>query len=123
MFGHENFGAYIRSIEFLEALKPVVEKLPSNAKHLIDQLSRASSSVPLNIAEGSGKISPRDKRRFYAIARGSALECAAVIDVMRCHDMITPGEAKQLKQLLNEVAAILSAVCLKGVTKGKGGRE
>lgn len=47
-----------------------------------DQLERASLSVVLNIAEGGGRRSRRDKARFYTIARGSATEVAALMDVL-----------------------------------------
>ncbi|MBM4321616.1 MAG: four helix bundle protein, partial [Deltaproteobacteria bacterium] len=42
------------------------------------QLRRASISTPVNIAEGSGKTKEPDQQRYYAIARGSAMECAAL---------------------------------------------
>jgi four helix bundle protein len=51
---------------------------PSAARHLDD----ASTSVALNIAEGNGKRSVPDRVRFLEIARGSALECAACLDVL-----------------------------------------
>jgi len=47
-----------------------------------DQLDRASTSLPLNITEGNGKFSDADRSRFLEIARGSALECAACLDVL-----------------------------------------
>lgn len=50
-------------------------------RHLKDQLLRAASSVPLNLAEGSGKRSPKDRRRFYDIAWGSLNEVSAIIDL------------------------------------------
>ena len=50
---------------------------------LRNQLERASVSIVLNIAEGAGRRSPHDKARFYSIARGSATECAAILDLVR----------------------------------------
>src|SRR5438067_12729265 len=44
--------------------------------------STASTSIPLNIAEGNGKFSARDRARFFEMARGSTLECAACLDVL-----------------------------------------
>ena len=47
-----------------------------------DQLSRASFSVPLNIAEGCGKFSKADRRNYYVTARSSVMECIAATDVL-----------------------------------------
>lgn len=48
---------------------------------MANQLRRAALSINLNIAEGTGRFD-RDQRTFLVTARGSALECAAVIDAM-----------------------------------------
>jgi len=53
---------------------------------LRDQLERASLGIVLNIAEGAGRRSAADKRRFYEMARGSATETAAITDVLRFAD-------------------------------------
>jgi four helix bundle protein len=66
--------------------------VPKGLAGLRDQLERASVSVVLNVAEGAGRRSRADKRRFYSIARGSAMECAAVIDVLRVR-YLAPAEA------------------------------
>lgn len=50
--------------------------------HLRDQLLRASSSIALNLSEGSAKRSPRDRRRFYEIGLGSVRECEAIVDLL-----------------------------------------
>src|SRR6187397_1687783 len=60
-----------------------------------DQLRRASLSCVLNIAEGAGQRSKPQKRRFYSIARGSAMECAAVLDVLRSSGLTSDTEARQ----------------------------
>jgi four helix bundle protein len=60
---------------------------------LRDQLDRASASVVLNIAEGAGRWSWKDKRRFYAIARGSATETAAIVSLLSVSSVID-GDAR-----------------------------
>ena len=72
-----------------------------------DQLARAGDSIALNIAEGNGKFSQKDRARFFQIAHGSALECAACLDLLvarRCcsDDAITKG-----KGILEEIVRML----------------
>ncbi|MCB0364356.1 MAG: four helix bundle protein [Bdellovibrionaceae bacterium] len=70
------------AVEFCQMVKRL--KLPI---HLRDQMLRASSSVALNLAEGSGKPSPKDKRRFYSIALGSLRECQAILQIEEIDDL------------------------------------
>ena len=80
-FDHEKLNVYQESIDFVAWVADLLETIPkSMAVH--GQLDRASTSVPLNIAEGNGKFTPRDRCKFFDIARGSALECAACLDVL-----------------------------------------
>jgi len=69
-------------------------------RFLQDQFLRASSSIPLNLAEGSGKSSPADQRRFYSIAFGSLRECQAILEIERIED-------ENLHALANRLGAIL----------------
>jgi four helix bundle protein len=66
----------------LQAQTRAVALVPEDRRVLRDQLERASLSVVLNIAEGAGRRSRKDKARHYAIARGSAMESAAIVDVI-----------------------------------------
>lgn len=89
----------------------MLQKLPRGHSALADQLKRATISVPLNIAEGAGKTSVRERARYHAIARGSAMECAAVIDVLRLQSLIEPTEADEAKALLVRLVSMLSKMC------------
>ena len=113
MFGHEKFEAYQIAVKFLEVALRINDKLPRGSAALRDQFKRAAISVPLNIAEGSGKIQEADRRHFYAIARGSAMECAAICDVIGLVDEKLIEEATQAKKSLKSVVSILSKICLR----------
>jgi four helix bundle protein len=72
-----------------------------------DQLDRASTSVPLNIAEGNGKFAIRDRCRFLDFARGSALECAAFLDVFVAKRLVEPEKVRAGKEQLLEIVSML----------------
>jgi len=78
---HEKLEVYQASLEFITWIIPVLDGLPKRAS-VRDQLDRASTSIPLNIAEGAGEFSPKDKARFYRIALRSATESAAILDLV-----------------------------------------
>ena len=81
-----------------------------------DQLLRASQSIPLNIAEGNGKASDPDRRRFFEIARGSALECAAIQDVLEVCGALPKQDNAQAKQTLDRIVAMLTRLGKRGYT-------
>ena len=69
------------------------------------QLDRASTSIPLNIAEGNGKYTAPDRCRYFDIARGSALECAACLDVLVAKKRL--AQADQGKEILVRIVSML----------------
>ncbi len=98
------FDAYRLALAFRAH---VVRWLPLRRVELSDQLDRASISSCLNVAEGAGR-SGRDQARHYAIARGSAFECLAVLDLL---DLETaPVESRQARTILVRLMAVLTAL-------------
>jgi four helix bundle protein len=79
---HERLDVYRLALDFLVFAHQVIEALPRGRSHLCDPLTRASTSIVLNLAEGAGKHSKADKRRYYVSARGSATESAALLEVL-----------------------------------------
>jgi four helix bundle protein len=79
-FDHEKLIVYQRALQFIAWLTEILERVPAKlAAH--GQLDRASTSLPLNVAEGNGRFTAADRCRFFDIARGSARECAAALEV------------------------------------------
>jgi four helix bundle protein len=81
LFDHEKLDVYQEAIASCGWVGRFLDKV-SGKTAAGDQLDRASTTIPLNIAEGNGKFSARDRARFIEIARGSALERAASLDVL-----------------------------------------
>ncbi len=75
---------------------------------LRDQLDRASVSIVLNIAEGAGRFSPPDKARFYSIARGSATECGAVLDLLLARHLVLESLHREARSLIVRIVQMLT---------------
>ena len=82
IFDHEKLDVYRLAMEYVADSFRIAKDLTGLHRHARDQWLRAAQSIPLNIAEGNGKRSLKDRSRFFDIARGSALECAAIQDVL-----------------------------------------
>ena len=105
-FDHEKLNVYKESIRFVAWADDLLESIPKSiAAH--NQLDRASTSVPLNIAEGNGKHTPADRCKFFDTARGSALECAACLDVMVAKKKMEETKAEEGKAALLEIVSML----------------
>ena len=107
-----NLNVYQFAVRFLAMAYEMAATLPKPHADLAGQLRRASLSIPLNIAEGSGKTSAADQRRFYAIARGSAMECGAIVDACIALELIDTNQGDQANELLLPIVRMLSKMCL-----------
>jgi len=117
-FGHEQLDVYRAAIKYVGWAYTLCESLKAhrNAK---DQLLRASQSIPLNIAEGNGKGTKGDRRRYFEIARGSALECGAIQDVLEACGALSPEDNEQAKALLDRIVAMLTKLGRRGYAVGE----
>ncbi|MDR0352805.1 MAG: four helix bundle protein [Opitutaceae bacterium] len=108
-FDHEKLRAYQEALAFCAWSGTVMEKLPARLAAR-EQLDRASTSIVLNIAEGNGKRSPVDRCRFLDIARGSAVECAACLDVLVARRKMRAEEVLEGKVILHAVVSMLAGL-------------
>jgi four helix bundle protein len=105
-FHHEKLTVYNRALEFATWSQDLIESVTKKTSTR-DHLQRSGDSIALNIAEGNGKFSQKDRARFFQIAHGSALESAACLDLLlprRCcpADAIVTGKA-----ILEEIVKML----------------
>jgi four helix bundle protein len=101
---HERLDAYAVTLEFV-AMIPALTK--SARPSLRDQLERASASIALNLAEGCARRTKRDRRHFFTMSQGSAMECAAAIDILRIHGRVTLPDATRAKHKLTRIVQML----------------
>lgn len=111
LLDHEHLDVYQRSLDFLALVFRLLARLPHGEREIRDQLKRAAMSIALNIAEGTGKPTQADRARYHAIARGSAMECGALLDVCRIAGMLPAEELAQGKALLVRIVAMLTKMC------------
>ena len=110
-FDHERLDVYKTSLKFVVLSTKIIASFPKGRSQLADQLNRASLSIVLNVAEGAGEYSKPDKARFYRMAKRSATECAACLDVCRelelaGLDMLEEGR----NHLINIVSMLIKLV-------------
>jgi four helix bundle protein len=105
-FDHEDLRVYQAAIAFVAWHEDVALAATSNASAW-DHLSRASAGVPVNIAQASGKRSMNDRRQFIDTAYGSALECAACLDVLGILRYLKSSTVQDGKMHLSRLVSML----------------
>jgi four helix bundle protein len=105
-FHHEKLTVYQRALEFASWPQDLIESLTKRTSTR-DHLERAGDSIALNIAEGNGKFSQKDRARFFQIAHGSALECAACLDLLVARRCCAGSAIARGKSILEEIVKML----------------
>lgn len=119
LFDHDRLDVYQLSVEYVAEAFEIARNLKGLHRYSRDQWFRAAQSIPLNIAEGNGKRSLKDRARFLDIARGSALECAAIQDVLVATNGMATTTNKELKQTLKRIVAKLTSMSRKFESVGE----
>lgn len=84
--------------EFVVLSSKAIKKLPDHEKYVLaDQWRRAAYSVPLNIAEGTGRKGPREFCRFLGIALGSLHELEAILELVEGLEYFPVDEIAEIK--------------------------
>jgi four helix bundle protein len=105
-FDHEKLNVYQDAVAFVGWLNDVLERM-TKLGDVRDQLERASNSIVLNIAEGNGKFTAKDRCRFFDTSHGSALECAAALDLLVVRRRLTRVVIRPGKERLQRIVRML----------------
>jgi len=111
MLDHQKLDVYQVSVAFVASAARCSSLLPRGHADLLDQLKRSAFSIPLNIAEGIGKPTTAERRRYLAIARGSAMESSATLDVLVACGLVEAAEVAAAQAQLERIVAMLSKMC------------
>jgi four helix bundle protein len=106
MFDHEKLRVYQEALAFASWAETILERAKKSSP-LHDQLDRARTSILLNIAEGNGRFTSADRCRFFDMARGSVLECAACLDLLAVKNLIDQKELASGKAMLEKTISML----------------
>ena len=119
-FDHEKLDVYKVSIDFVSQAEEITKDLPKGRGYLVDQLQRAALSISLNIAEGAGEFSRKDKARFYRMALRSATECAAILDAGEHTGLVRKDSREVGRVLLLRVVSMLTKMVRRLTIPGTG---
>ncbi len=110
-FPFEKLQAYQQALKFVSLSQSVcADNRDKLSGRVIDQLTRAALSIPLNIAEGCGRWHKAEKKQFYWIARGSAFECVSIFQVLQQQQAIAESQYAYGYSLLEEISRTVSGL-------------
>jgi four helix bundle protein len=109
LFGHEKLTVYQKSMEFAATRSELLDGLPRRVA-ACDHLDRGAESIIVNIAHASSSWSPKERIVYLGHANGSALECAACLDVFVAKKLMASQNVFPGKRLLAEIVSILIAM-------------
>lgn len=108
-FQFEKLEVYQKSLEWVERAEELCELAKGKVTYtFLDQFSRASLSVPLNIAEGNGRWHKGDKKQFFWVARGSVFECVPILQIMRRKGIVDGSQYAEYYESLDVMAKMLT---------------
>ncbi len=116
MFGHEKLIVYQKALEFVSLRRKLLDSVPRKVV-ACDHFERASESVLLNIAHASSVWAPKERIVYLGHANGSALECAACLDVFVAKSLLKIDDIHESKSMLREIVNML--VSMKNSTSNR----
>ena len=115
-FLFENLRVYQKAVEFADTIITLTQTFPRGFYFLADQLNRAATSVPDNIAEGNGRFTKADRKHFFIISRGSLLECVPLLDIAHRKQLLNDTAHQSLREQIESISKMVSGL-IKGADR------
>ena len=109
---YKDLKVWQKSISFASVVIDLAENIESKRKHyrLLEQLEAAATSIPMNIAEGKGRLSTKEYKHFLMIARGSLYETMTLLEIFQLKGWITTEDFNKLNNQAIEIASMLTVL-------------
>ena len=109
---YKDLAVWQKSMVFADAVISLSEGLDSERKHyrLVEQLEAAATSVPMNIAEGKGRYSPKEFVHFLHIARGSLYESMTLVELFEMRKWVRPESTQALQVQADEIGRMINGL-------------
>lgn len=110
-FDFEKLLVYQKSLDFIDKIFDMYKDLKQDYKISIgSNLIRAGLSIANNLAEGNGKRSRREKRRYFDISLDSARECISVFNVLNRQKLIAEEKYIEVRRDGREITSMLHSL-------------
>jgi four helix bundle protein len=110
MFVFEKLEVYKKAVTLYMRITELKLNSDYHDKTIANQLMRSTLSISLNIAEGSGKESKKDKRNFLLISRGSLYETVSILNILKVKGTLSDQTHSELYGLSTEISKMLHAM-------------
>ena len=107
MFDFEKLQVYKEAKNLNREILRFLKQNKQIDSYIRDQLRRASISMVINIAEGSGKFSKADKRNFYTISRGSVYECVSLLELILEENQVNKEKFQEFYEKFETISKML----------------
>lgn len=109
-FDHEKLNVYQAAMELATHIDEIIEHFPQGRSYFSDHLQRTGTSILLNIAEGAGEYGETEKVKYYRIAKRSATECAAILDLSKHLNLLKEARYIKGRELLLTIVFMLTKI-------------
>ncbi len=111
MFAFEKLLVWQKSVAMVKDVYMVSKSFPKEEKYgLVSQIRRSALSVSCNLAEGSGKVSGKDKTNYSTIAFGSLMETMNLLILASEVEMMTKEQVETFRMQISEILRMLSSL-------------